>query len=126
MTRAEAVESLHREAALWLVSERGREPIIRAACDALVAGVDGDSLVALAGMSVHASELETDADDLIHAALAEQGRLLPERYSAAADELALGVMAAEAVQGRWTPRELAAWAHRVIGHGGAAMANRSC
>jgi hypothetical protein len=31
-------------------------------------------------------------------------------------------MASEAVQGRWVPRELAAWAHRVIGHDGATIA----
>ncbi len=122
MDAVEAVEALHRTAALWLVSESGLEPVVRAACDALVAGVDGDNLAALAGVSVHATEFDADADELIHAALAEQGRPLPERFSAAAQEAALVAMASEAVQGRWVPRELAAWAHRVIGHGGAAIA----
>jgi len=126
MNGVEAVESLRREAALWLVSERGLEAVVRAACDALVAGLDGESLAALTGVSVHASELEADADELIHAALAEQGRPLPERNSAAAQEIALAVMAPEAVQSRWVPRELASWAHRVIGHGGAALAHRWC
>jgi hypothetical protein len=72
-------------------------------------------------VSVHADRWASDVDDTIRAALAEQGRPLPARGSAEAKELAVRAMAAEALSGRWIPRELAAWAHRVIGHQGPVM-----
>jgi hypothetical protein len=113
-----AQDRLYRQAALWLVEERGMEPVVRAACDALVAGVDSENLRSLAAISVHASDYDSEADDVIHAALAEQGKPLPERGSTEAQEIALRAMAEEVVEGMVAPRALAEWAHRVIGHSG--------
>lgn len=118
MEIAEAQERLRLQAALWLVEERGIEPLVRAACDALVAGMDGDQLRLLAATSVSATSYDFEIDELVHAAMAEQGIPLPDRQTEGAQHLALQAMAVEAVEGRVAPRRLAEWAHRVIGHNG--------
>ena len=122
MTAPEALDALHVQAVLWLVEERGVEPVVRAACDALVAGMDGEALQALAALSVHAHSYDSEVDQTVRAALAEQGRPLPARGSDEAKEAAVHAMASQALRGQWIPRELAAWAHRVIGHQGPEMA----
>lgn len=119
---SEVLDTLYVQAVLWLVEERGIEPVVRAACDALVTGLDGEGLQALAALSIHAASYDSDVDETVRHALAEQGRPIPTRGSDEAKEAAVRAMASEALQGRWIPRELAAWAHRVIGHKGPAMA----
>jgi hypothetical protein len=122
VTSPTAIDELYVQAVLWLVDERGLEPVVRAACDALVAGLDGAELQSLAALSVHSSSYDSEVDQTVRAALAEQGRPLPPRGSDEATEAAVRAMAREALRGRWIPRELAAWAHRVIGHSGPALA----
>lgn len=117
----DALERLHRKAALWLVEEIGLEPVVRAACDALAAGLSGHRLTALATLSVHVRE-SVEVDELVFGALEEQGRPLPARDSTTSQQVALVVMAAEVVEGQRAPRELAAWAHRRVGHDGARTA----
>lgn len=118
MTDEQALAALYTQAVLWLVEERGVEPVVRAACDALVAGLDGEALRALAARSVHSMSYDGEADEIVHAALLEQGKPLPRRETDAAQRTALVAMASEMLAGRLTPRDLAAWAHRVIGHSG--------
>lgn len=114
----EALDALYRQAVLWLVEERGVEPVVRAACDTLAAGLDNEALRELAARSVHSASYDGEVDELIHAALSELGRPLPARETDAAKRAAVVAMASEMLAGRLTPRELAAWAHRVIGHTG--------
>lgn len=118
----EALDTLYVQAVLWLVEEGGIEPVVRAACDALVAGLDADALQALAAASVRAASHDSEVHKTVHEALAEQGRPIPARSSDEAKEAAVRAMASEALHGRWVPRDLAAWAHRVIGHDGPTMA----
>lgn len=118
MTNEQALHDLYIQAVRWLVEERGMEPVVRAACDALVAGLDGEALRSLAARSVHSSSYDGAADEVVHAALTEQGRPLPERETDEVKRAAALAMASEVLAGRLTPRALAAWAHRVIGHTG--------
>ncbi len=88
----------------------------------LVEGASGDALAGLAGLSVHEDRWSSDLDEAIFAALAEQGRPLPPRGTQEAQAAAVRAMSAEVVAGRLSPRDLAAWAHSVVGHQGAPMA----
>lgn len=117
-----AVDDLERNALLWLVAQGDFEPVVRSACDLLVEGASGDALALLAGLSVHEDRWSANLDEVIFAALSEQGRPLPPRGTEAAQTAAVRAMAAEALLGRLSPRDLAGWAHRVVGHQGAAMA----
>ena len=117
-----AVADLERHALLWLVGQGDFEPVVRSACDLLVAGFDGEALARLAGLSVHEDRWSSGLDEVIADALAEQGRVLPARDTEEATVAVVRARSAEALAGRLHPRELAAWAHRVIGHEGAAMA----
>jgi hypothetical protein len=117
-----AAADLYRTAVLWAVDQTGVEPVVRAACDALVAGLDGDALRGLAALSVRADEYDAQVADVVRAALAEQNMPIASPESPEAEEAAITAMAQEAVAGKWIPRELAAWAHRVVGHSGIQMA----
>lgn len=105
-----------------MVGQGDFEPVVRSACDLLVEGASGDALALLAGLSVHESRWSCDLDEVIFAALGEQGRPLPPRETDEAQAAAVRALAAEALLGRLHPRDLAAWAHRVVGHQGTAMA----
>lgn len=119
---AEALDDLEQRAVLWLTGTGDFEPVVRAACDALVAGGVGDALAALAGESVSEPVYVEDTHDAVRAALAEQGRPLPPPHSEAALVSALKALARQTLGGRLAPREFAAWAHRVFGHQGLPMA----
>ena len=115
---AGAVERLVDAARLWAVKPGGdTEPVIRAACDALVVGLDGPNLVSLASTSF--GPIDWDFQDVLKGALAELGQPFDEPGSAGAQVAAVGALARRVLRGELTPREFASWAHRNIGHQGA-------
>ena len=120
--RASAVADLERHALLWLVGQGDFEPVVRSACDLLVQGLDGEALVNLAGLSVHEDRWASGLDEAVTAALMEQARALPARDTDEAQVAVVRALGAEALAGRLHPRDLAAWAHRHIGHTGADLA----
>ena len=120
MDEEEALTALRRQAVLWQAGETSLEPVVRAACDALVAGCDGEHLRALAGESLRSDTRGTLDALLVPSALAEQGRPVPARGTDAAILAALPELAADVLAGRRSPRDLVKWAHESIGHGGPA------
>lgn len=122
MDQQDAVQRFVDTAALWNVDSTSTESLIRAACDVLVAEADGAAMRMLAAVTMSPMVSVWEVADLVDAALAELVISLPPRETEDAAEAAVRSMAARTVRGEIQPRELAAWAHRVIGHEGPAMA----
>ncbi|MBQ0893225.1 hypothetical protein KBX37_08965 [Micromonospora sp. U56] len=115
MTKSrDPVSKLHDAAVLWAVGYGSALDVVRAACDALVAGADGPSVAMLAGVSVR--QADTELRDLLPAALDELGSPLYAENSEEAEVAALKVLASRALAGDLSSRELADWAHRTFGH----------
>lgn len=114
--------ALRDAAILWLVGSVRHEAVVRAACDVLAAGLDGDHLSMVAGTSTAAQVSVWEFGDLVRRAVEDTGGELPEPESTMLEEAALGAMARRVVAGAVTPREFSSWAHRVIGHEGASGA----
>ncbi|GAA5038208.1 hypothetical protein [Actinopolymorpha pittospori] len=110
MTPQEAFSKLNDAAVLWAVGYGGAADVIRAACDALVAGIDGSELEILAGVPHRRAEEEVR--DVLPAVVRELG--LPDYLENGddADVAALRVLASRTVAGELEPRELAAWTNR--------------
>ena len=118
MTEPDVAARLRDAAALWLVAPGpGAEALIDAACDALVAGIDSPSLRMLAGESPRQTYFRLRP--LVEVTLAELDQPpLPE----SGDDLevaATRVMCRLLLDDQMSSRELAAWVHRNVGHGGA-------
>jgi len=88
---------------------------VTCACDALIAGLDSPSLRILAGLT--RIEADSQVPGILPAALAELGLDFHPRDSREGQEAAAAALAAQAVSGALTPRELAAAIHRHFGHG---------
>ena len=109
-------------AALWSAEFGDAAAIVRAACDVLAAGHGGMAVAMLAG--VHLRRADADAPELLPDALAEVGLPFMPRGSEAGQVYWLSTVAARVLTGAISPRELAAWAHRTIGHDGIDLAQR--
>ncbi|WP_435233155.1 hypothetical protein [Micromonospora aurantiaca (nom. illeg.)] len=106
--------------ALWSIRQGTAAEVIEAACDCLVAGVDSPSLRILAGVSPSA-----DSQELIQwlePTLDELGLTYFPEGGQEGEDAAVRVMATRLLAGALSPRELARWAHSVIGHDGAPLA----
>src|SRR3982074_1947415 len=105
-----------REAvALWYVGEGTAAGIVYAACELLVAELDGPSLCMLAAVSVvHADE---EVPKLVESGLHDVGLAYYPKGSDAAQENGLRLMASRVLSGHLTPIALAAWAHATFDHG---------
>lgn len=114
--RPAAIAAFRDVVVFWNVGERRTVDIVTAACDLLVAGVDGPALRELAAVSI--SELESEIAEPLQAALAELGLTVPAQHSDAARIEALEAMAARTISGRITAAELADWAHSTFSHAG--------
>jgi hypothetical protein len=112
-----ALAAMRDVVVFWNVGERSVADIVYAACDLLVAGIDGPALRELAAVSV--DEIEYELGDPLSAALDELGLSFPPRYSDAAECEALSAMAPRALAGTITPAVLADWAHTTFSHYGA-------
>lgn len=114
MSPAVDLSTMRHAVALWHVGQGSAADIVRAACDLLVAGLDGPELCILAAVSFrHADE---EVPRLLEAALQEVGLEHHQKGSVAADEAALRAMASRVLSGVLAPRSLASWAHSTFGH----------
>src|SRR5258708_20343346 len=104
-----ALAAMRDVVVFWNVGERSVADIVYAACDLLVAGIDGPALRELAAVSV--AEIEYELGDPLSASLDELGLSFPPRYSDAAECEALSAMAARAFPGTTTPSALPHRAH---------------
>ncbi|MCC8247795.1 hypothetical protein [Saccharothrix luteola] len=100
--------------ALRHVDQGSAADIVRAACDLLVAGLDGPGLCALAAVSIH--HADEDVPLLLEAGLEDVGLEYHPKGSVAAAEAALKAMASRVVSGVLAPGALAEWAHSTLGH----------
>ena len=114
----EFTDRLYGEVALWRTTpEIGSARIVDMACDALVAGLDGEGVRAVAATSVGREDWDFDAS--VQTMLAELGREFPGRGTAVAQLGAVQAMCRRRLDGRVSPRELARWVHVVVSHSGA-------
>ncbi|MFF7296005.1 hypothetical protein [Streptomyces sp. NPDC008265] len=111
---ASAARTLQDHAALWNVGESPATAVVDAACDALVAGLDGPALRILAART--RAEAPYEVHDLLPPALGELGLTLPPHGSAAGQEAAVRALAGRLVAGELSPRDLAFRIHRRFGH----------
>jgi hypothetical protein len=119
VSQSEATRPLVDAVALWEVSPTiGADEVIAAAVDALVAGVDSPSLRELAGIS--AKESYWTVRPLVVATFDELEIPYPGPGRDEIEIAAACVMCQRLLDGRLTARDLAIWAHRTIGHEGAA------
>jgi hypothetical protein len=108
--------------ALWYVDQGSAADIVRAACDLLVAGLDGPGLCMLAAVSIrHADE---NVPRRLEAALQDVGLEYHPKSAAAANEAALKAMASRVLSGVLAPRALAEWTHSTFGHETIQLAER--
>ncbi|MEU5788700.1 hypothetical protein ABZ754_13355 [Micromonospora purpureochromogenes] len=113
-TPREAISELHDAVVLWAVGYDSAGDVVRAACNALAAGVDGSSLAELAGVPLR--QADTAVHEALPAALDELGLPYYAQDSRESEAAALKVLATRAVAGELSPRELADWTHRRFGH----------
>lgn len=88
--------------------------MVRCACDVLIAGLDSPSLRILAGPT--RAEADHQVPGLLPGARAELGLDFCLRGSCGGQQAAARALAAQAVSGPLTPRELAAAIHQHFGH----------
>lgn len=120
MSESAATGPLFDEAVLWEVrSTIGADAVISAAVNALVAGIDSPSLRELAGAS--STEDYWTLQPLVQAALEELGIPYPDSGSHQIQIAAARVMCRRLLEGNLAADDFAAWAHRTIGHEGAAI-----
>ncbi|WP_125805057.1 hypothetical protein [Actinoplanes sp. ATCC 53533] len=115
MNRSDAVTRLHDAAALWSTDHATPADVVRAACDVLADGADGDALAMLAAVALRTAQ-NSDMFENLEQALAEVGLPYYEPDSMAGQEATLAVMATRALSGDLDPRSFAAWAHHTFGH----------
>jgi hypothetical protein len=109
----QATGTLQDTAALWSIDALSPQAVVRCACDALIAGLDSPSLRILAGLT--RAEADYHMPDMLPAALAELGLDFYPRDTRGSQEAAARALAAQAVSGSLTPRELAAAIHPTSG-----------
>ncbi|TWE13332.1 hypothetical protein BKA23_2161 [Rudaeicoccus suwonensis] len=102
--------------AVYDLSFHGAQVLVSAATDLLVLGIDCPVVVAVASAIITPETNRFVIDDLVRDARAELGL-------AQLDDDALIIRVAQSQLRRWaagvmSDRELAAWAHKVIGHDG--------
>ncbi|SDU69291.1 hypothetical protein [Jiangella alkaliphila] len=114
----DALDALADAVSLWRITPAASKDVIDAATDALVAGLDSPSLGILAGEPATATTYELEA--LVDDTMRELG--LAHVVDGDAERAALAAMLRRLTAGRIGPRELAAWAHARLGHGGHADA----
>ena len=111
----QATGALQDTAALPSIGAVSPQAVVRCARDALIAGLDSPSLRILAGLT--RAEADCHVLDILPAALAELGLDFYPRGSRGGQEAAARALAAQAVSGSLTPRELATAIRRHFGHG---------
>ncbi|MFF3934255.1 hypothetical protein [Streptomyces hirsutus] len=106
--------ALQDHAVLWSIGETRAIDVVNAACDALVAGLDGPALRILAACT--RAEAVYDVPELLPPALDELGLVFYPPGSVGGQEAAARALAARMLAGELTPRELAFRIHQRFGH----------
>ncbi|MFB6618107.1 hypothetical protein ACFCV9_28470 [Streptomyces sp. NPDC056367] len=115
MTSTEAAAiALQDHAALWSVGEISASDVVKAACDALVAGLDAPGLRILAACT--RAEADYDVHDLIPPALDELGLTFHPVSSEAGQEAAARALARRMLAGELKPWELTFRINQRYGH----------
>ncbi|MGV9457063.1 hypothetical protein [Streptomyces sp. NPDC003635] len=115
MTPAEAAAIAFQDhAALWSMGEIPASDVVKAACDALVAGLDTPGLRILAACT--RAEADYDVHDLLPAALDELGLAFYPFGSKAGQEAAVRALARRMLAGELTPRDFTFRIHQQHGH----------
>ncbi|MEZ0110807.1 hypothetical protein ABH920_004822 [Catenulispora sp. EB89] len=114
MTPTDAAADFHNAAAFYNCRIVSAEHVVKAACDALVAGLDSPSLAMLAALT--AREAVTEVPALLPTVLTELALAPLPADSDTSREFTASALAAQLIAGRITPRELAATVHRTFGH----------
>ncbi|MFC4148012.1 hypothetical protein ACFO0M_17290 [Micromonospora mangrovi] len=123
MLHKDALSRLQDAAVLWSVGEATPADVVKAACDCLVAGVDGPSLRILAGIS---SAPGSDSDELrrwLGDALSELSLTYYREGSRAGEDEAVRIMARRLLAQAITPRDLTSWAYLRITREGTPLAD---
>jgi hypothetical protein len=110
----DARTALQRAATLWSDDRGTLYDVVLAACDALAAGLDGESLQMLAAIT---RQDATGTPDVLADALHELGLEHHPRGSAGGLLAGARIMAADFLAGGATPQELANWFHTTYAHG---------
>lgn len=105
---------LHDAVVVWGAGLGEASDVVMAACDALVAGLDGRALRMLAGVSLR--DAAYDLPDRLPEALAELGLEPAAPGTLAGQEAAVRAMARRLLAGEITPRKLTRRIHVVFGH----------
>ena len=109
-----AARALQDHAVLWSTGESRAIDVVNAACDALVAGLDGPALRILAACT--RAEADYDVPELLPPALDELGLTFYPPGSVGGQEAAARALAARMLAGELTPRALAFRIHQRFGH----------
>ncbi|SCG66474.1 hypothetical protein [Micromonospora humi] len=117
-----ALARLQETAALWSTGPGTAAQVIEAACDCLVAGVDGPTLRILAGASCARGEESDELRRWLEGALTELSLTYYPQGSREGEEAAVRIMARRALAGEITPRELTVWAYLHITWDGTPLA----
>lgn len=99
---------------LWSAREVRAEEVVRAACDALVAGLDGPALRILAACT--RAEADEEVRELLPEVLGELGLVFYPLDGEAAREHAVRLLARWFLAGGTSPREFTRRLHRNHGH----------
>ena len=119
MREAPQAQDLRDVGALWLSGYASQRPLVEIACSLLAQEHEGEGITALAGHS-YADEVDTHAvEHDLRRALSDLGGALPDRESPELLLMCVRAMCRRLQRGEINERELAAWAHRVVGHMGA-------
>ena len=110
----QATVTLQDTAALWSIGAVSSQAVVGYEYDALIAGLDSPSLRILAGLT--RAEADYHVPGILPAALAELRLDFYPRDTRDGREAAARALAAQAVSGSLTPRELAAAIHQHFGH----------
>jgi hypothetical protein len=113
-------DALQEATAMWSAGLAGVGLVADAATDLLASGQDSPHLRDLAGRSKDEQWFEIES--LIRSTFEELSAPYPEPDVESTRLLALLFVCREFLNGRRTPRELTQFAHRVIGHEGAEIA----
>jgi hypothetical protein len=109
-----AARTLQHLAARWSQHEARAAEVVRGACEALVAGLDGEGLRELAALS--RAEADYGVPELLPRALGELGLVHYPLDSEEGRGAGVRAMAQALLAGELTPRELAFRIHQRYGH----------
>ena len=114
------LQQLHEAGTLWAAEVSGRDPLIRAAAEAVAAGLGGLNLARLAGEPF--GTIDWNFPELVREALGEVALDLDDQGSDEARLSALRLLCRQILESGRPPREVARWAHKAIGHQGPPVA----